>query len=124
MRPTVCDARGRLRGGQARHRDGRRIERPGREHVAPLTEGLATEESRRGPGHLLRDRRFARLARYGRASRPRSSEASAHKVLRGYQAMLREWEDETAAELEKCAAKSDVSSVRVLGEFRARVLPT
>ena len=50
-------------------------------------------------------------------------EASAHKALRGYQAMLREWEDETVAELEKCATMSDISRFRVLGEFRARVFP-
>jgi hypothetical protein len=34
---------------------------------------------------------------------------------------LRRWENETAAELEKCAAKSDVSWFRVLGQFDDRV---
>lgn len=36
---------------------------------------------------------------------------------------LRRWENETVAELEKCAARSDVSWFRVLGEFRTRVFP-
>jgi hypothetical protein len=32
----------------------------------------------------------------------------------------RKWENETIAELKKCAARSDVSWFEVLGEFRAR----
>jgi hypothetical protein len=34
---------------------------------------------------------------------------------------IRRWENETVAELEKCATRSDVSWFKVLGEFRARV---
>jgi hypothetical protein len=34
---------------------------------------------------------------------------------------IRRWENETVAELEKCATRSDVSWFKVLGEFRASV---
>jgi hypothetical protein len=43
--------------------------------------------------------------------------------LADWLATLRAWEDETAAELEKCATKADVSEFRVLGIFTPRVFP-
>lgn len=43
--------------------------------------------------------------------------------LADWSATLRAWEDDTAAELEKCATKTDVSEFRVLGTFAPRVFP-